>query len=80
VKYWESIVEKLKTDGWQVRWTEAMHDGEVGWTATATRGKERHSAHANDVTLAFQELEANCAAAPREQKAVLEGDSSNWPI
>ncbi len=64
-KYWETIVEKLKSDGWQIRWVEAVQDGESGWTATAIRGKERHSTHANDITLAFQELEANCAAAPK---------------
>lgn len=55
------IFERLKADGWQVRWIEAMHDGEAGWTTIATKGKERHSSHANDLTLAFQELEANCA-------------------
>ncbi len=60
-KYWESIVEKLKSDGWEMRWTEAMHDGVSDWTATATRGRERHSIHANDITLAFQELEASCS-------------------
>ena len=71
-KYWETIVEKLKSAGWKVRWTEAMHDGESGWTATAIRGKERRSTHANDITLAFQELEASCnqqekpAAFPRK--------------
>jgi hypothetical protein len=59
-KYWETIVEKLKSAGWEVRWTEATQEGESGWTATAVRGKERHSSHANDITLAFQELEANC--------------------
>lgn len=59
-KYWESIAEKLKSDGWEVRWVEAMHDAEPGWTATAIRGKDRHSTHANDITLAFQELEASC--------------------
>lgn len=64
VKYWESIEEKLKASGWEVRWTEAMHDGEIGWTATAVRGKERHSSHANDVTLAFQELESSCSQYP----------------
>jgi len=64
-KYWETIVEKLKSDGWQVRWTEAMHDGASGWTATAVRGKERHSTHANDITLAFQELEASCNPLPK---------------
>jgi len=64
-KHWESIVEKLKAAGWEVRWIEAMHDGEAGWTATAIRGKERRSSHANDLTLAFQELEANCAPAPK---------------
>jgi hypothetical protein len=61
-KYWETLVEKLKSAGWEVRWIEAMHDGENGWTATAVRGKERHSTHANDITLAFQELEACCAS------------------
>jgi hypothetical protein len=65
-KYWETIVEKLKSDGWQIRWVEAVQDGESGWTATAIRGRERHSTHANDITLAFQELEANCAPAPKQ--------------
>lgn len=69
VKYCEIIVEKLKADGWQVRWTEAMHDGAVGWTATAIRGKDRHSTHANDVTLAIQELEANCTTTPKQSVA-----------
>jgi hypothetical protein len=59
-KYWETIVEKLKCEGWSVRWIEATQDGESGWTATAIREKERHSTHANDITLAFQELEASC--------------------
>lgn len=59
-KYWETIVEKLRLEGWQVRWVEAMHDRESGWTVTATRGKERHSTHANDITLAIQELDASC--------------------
>lgn len=63
-KYWESLVEKLKSDGWEVRWTEAMHDRENGWTATAIRGKERHSTHAKDITLAFQELEEICRKHP----------------
>lgn len=63
-KYWETIVEKLKFAGWEVRWVEAMHDGESGWTATAVRGKERNSTHANDITLAFQELEASCSQTP----------------
>ena len=57
MNYWEKTVEKLKADGWQVRWVEAMHDQEPGWTVTITRGTERHSIHANDLTLAFQELE-----------------------
>lgn len=60
-KHWETIVEKLKSSGWEVRWIEAMQDGESGWTATAVRGKERHSTHANDITLAFQELVASCS-------------------
>ncbi len=60
-KYWETIFEKLKSEGWEVRWIEAMHDGVSGWTATAIRGRERHSTHANDITLAFQELEASCS-------------------
>ncbi len=64
MKYWESIVEKLKASDWEVRWTEAMHDGEIGWTATAVREKERHSSHANDITLAFQELEPSCSRYP----------------
>lgn len=64
MKYWEIIVEKLKSAGWKVRHTEAMHDGESGWTATAVRGKERYSTHANDITLAFQELEASCEQTP----------------
>lgn len=64
-KYWETIIEKWKSAGWEVRWIEAMHDGEAGWTATATRGRERHSSHANDLTLAFQELEANCGTIPK---------------
>jgi hypothetical protein len=64
-KHWETIVEKLKADGWEVRWVEAMHDAESGWTATAIRGKERHSNHANDITLAFQELEASCSPLSR---------------
>jgi len=68
-KYWETIVEKLKSAGWEVRWIEAMHDGEPGWTVTATRGKERHSSHANDLTLAFQELEANCAMTTKSLSA-----------
>jgi len=59
-KYWETISEKLKSDGWKVRWVEAMNNGEPGWTATATKGRERHSTHANDITLAFQELEECC--------------------
>ncbi len=67
-KYWESIVEKLKSAGWEVRWTEAMHDGESVWTAIAVRGKERYSTHANDITLAFQELEAGCA--PQKKPSV----------
>jgi len=57
-KHWESILKKLQQDGWTVRQVEAMHDGEPGWSATATKGKERHSIHSNDLTLAFQELEA----------------------
>lgn len=60
-KYWETIVEKLKAAGWQVRWTEAMHNRETVWTATAIRGDERNSAHANDLNLAFQELDESCA-------------------
>lgn len=68
-KYWETIVENLKSAGWEVRWIEAMHDGEPGWTATATRGKERHSSHANDLTLAFQELEANYVTSPKSLSA-----------
>ena len=59
-KYWETIIKKLKAEGWEVRWVEAMHDGEPGWTATAIQGKEQRSTHANDITLAFQELEASC--------------------
>jgi len=59
-KYWETIVKKLQAAGWEVRWIEAMHDAEAGWTATAIRGKKRYSTHANDITLAFQELEASC--------------------
>lgn len=63
-KFWESIVEKLKSEGWEVRWIEAMQAGESGWTATAVRGKERHSIHANDITLAMQELDASCSQRP----------------
>jgi len=37
-----------------------MHDVETGWTAIATCGGIRHSTHANDITLAFQELEETC--------------------
>ena len=59
-KYWEIISEKLKSEGWNVRWVEAMNNGEPGWTATATKGTERHSTHANDIMLAFQELEESC--------------------
>ncbi len=59
-KYWETIEEKLRSHGWNVRYVEAMHDGETGWTATATQGKKRHSTHANDLILAFQELEQAC--------------------
>ncbi|HEY5748586.1 MAG TPA: hypothetical protein VIU12_21095 [Chryseolinea sp.] len=59
-KHWETILEKLKIDGWNIRWIEATQEGEVGWTAIALRGTERHSTHANDITLAFQELEACC--------------------
>lgn len=62
-------MEKLKTAGWEVRWIEAMHDGENGWTATAIRKKERHSVHANDLTLAFQELESSCS--PKSQVSSL---------
>lgn len=62
--YWQTIVAKLRSAGWEVRWTEAMHDAEPGWTAIATREKERHSTHANDLTLAFQELEASCFPNP----------------
>jgi len=65
VKSWERISENLRMDGWTVRHTEAMHDAEVGWTAIATRGGVRHSTHANDITLAFQELQEVC------QKAVI---------
>lgn len=64
-KYWETIVERLKSAGWQVRWIEAKQDGESGWTATAVRGGARHSSHANDITLAFQELEASCGTIRR---------------
>lgn len=63
-KYWETIVGKLRSAGWEVRWVEAVQDGESGWTATAIRGKERHSTHVNDITLAFQELEASCHTLP----------------
>lgn len=69
VKYWETIAKKLKADGWEVRWVEAMHDGEPGWTATAIRGKERHSIQANEITLAFQELEANCSPLKRSEQS-----------
>ena len=58
-KHWETILDKLKSQGWQVRWVEAKHGGESGWTVTATLGKQRHSTHANDISLAFQELEAS---------------------
>lgn len=64
-KYWETIVEKLKSSGWEIRWIEAIQDGESGWTATAVRGKERHSTQANDITLALQELEATCGTDTR---------------
>lgn len=68
-KFGENIVEKMKSAGWEVRWIAAMHGGEPGWTATALRGKERHSSHANDLNLAFQELEANCGMAPKSPAA-----------
>lgn len=69
-KYWETILEKLKDEGWNVRWVEATQGGESGWTAIATRGKERHSTHANDITLAFQELEATCHSVPKHPEPV----------
>ena len=59
-KYWEKVAEKLKTAGWQIRWVEAMQDHESGWTVSAIKGDLRHSIHANDLTLAFQELEVFC--------------------
>jgi hypothetical protein len=45
VKHWESIVEKLNAGGWQVCWIESMHDGEMGWPATAIRERALHSSH-----------------------------------
>ena len=68
-KYWETIAKKLKADGWDVGWVEATYDGEPGWTAIAIRGKERHSIHANDITLALQELEASCSPLERPEQA-----------
>lgn len=61
-KYWEKVAERLADLGWQVRWVEAMHDGEPGWTVTACKGDQRHCIHANQLTLAFQELEEICMA------------------
>ena len=46
--------------GWSVRHMEAMHDGEAGWTAIAMRDGVRHPIHANDITLAVQELTELC--------------------
>jgi len=59
-KLWETISETLTAAGWTVRYVEAMHDGAPGWTAIAVKGDKRHSTHANDITLAFQELEQAC--------------------
>ena len=64
MKQWERVYKNLKKDGWTVRHVEAMHDAETIWTAIATRGDVRHSTHANDITLAFQELEECCRKDP----------------
>lgn len=68
VKYWEQISQRLTARGWNVRYVEAMHDGEAVWTAIAVKEATRHSTHANDLGLAFQELEELCSKKGGEEK------------
>lgn len=55
-KYWESIRDKLKALGWEVKWVQ---EGST-FVAQASKKELKHLARAEELTVAFLELQKSC--------------------
>ena len=59
-KYWESIWDKLHAKRWSPGVVRAMQDGVLVWIVDASNDGERHNVQAEEITVAFLELETSC--------------------
>jgi hypothetical protein len=66
MRYWELIADGLQHDGWSLGWFSfrRTEDDRSMWSADATKGDGRRIVvRAEDLTVAFLELETQCRRA-----------------
>lgn len=67
--YWQMISDALKSEGFSVDWTRIPDGrGRAIWQVSASRGNERWMVSAEDLSVAFLELE-NATREPQEAGA-----------
>jgi hypothetical protein len=59
-KYWEMIADKLHSQGWSWGMIQARQDGVPIWIVNASKDGQRHIVRAEEITVAFLELERSC--------------------
>ena len=59
-KYWEWIADKLQSEGWTLGWVQAVQNGIQVWIVDASKDGVRHISKADEITVAFLELERSC--------------------
>jgi hypothetical protein len=63
MRYWELIADGLQRDGWSLGWFSftSTEDDRSMWSTDATKGDGRRIVvQAEDLTVAFLELETQC--------------------